>query len=119
MSTTTSANSTNANGAPEEIEHVPVLIVGAGPTGLLLAGQLARRSVLPHLIDRNPAPLEWDRATVINTATLEVMDALGIVDKFCAEGVHIRGTKMHSSGEVIGTYRFEENESRGSIPKCW
>lgn len=102
-----------SNGAQqEEIEHVPVLVVGAGPTGLLLAGQLARRSVLPHLIDRNPAPLEWDRATVVNTATLEVMDALGIVDKFCDEGVHIRGVKMHSSGEVIGAYRFEENESR-------
>ena len=95
-----------------DIEHVPVLIVGSGPTGLLLAGQLARRSVAPHLIDRNPAPLEWDRATVINTATLEVMDALGLADRFCGEGVHIRGVKMHSGGETIGTYRFEENESR-------
>lgn len=96
----------------DNVEHVPVLIVGAGPTGLLLAGQLARRSIDPHLIDRNPAPLEWDRATVINTATLEVMDALGLADRFCAEGVHIRGVKMHSGGETIGTYRFEENESR-------
>ena len=40
------------------------------------------------------------------------MDALGIADRFCDEGVHIRGTKMHSSGEVIGTYRFEENDSK-------
>ena len=116
MSAATSTTSTNGAAAQENdatcIEHVPVLIVGAGPTGLLLAGQLARRGVVPRLIDRNPAPLEWDRATVINTATLEVMDALGIADQFCDEGVHIRGTKMHSSGEVIGTYRFEENDSR-------
>ena len=109
----TSDISSNDNDNDVEHVHVPVLIVGAGPTGLLLAGQLARRSIRPvHLIDRNPAPLEWDRATVINTATLEVMDALGLADQFCSEGVHIRGVKMHSGGETIGTYRFEENESR-------
>ena len=112
MSAATANASTNGAAQENALEHVPVLIVGAGPTGLLLAGQLARRDVVPHLIDRNPAPLEWDRATVINTATLEVMDALGIADRFCDEGVHIRGVKMHSSGEVIGTYRFEENDSK-------
>ena len=111
------AETSGVNNSDADIPHIPVLIVGAGPTGLLLAGQLSRRQVPVHLIERNHAPLEWDRATVINTATLEVMDSLGIVDKFCNEGVHIRGIKMHSNGEVIGTYNFSDDDSKFGVSK--
>ena len=82
--------------------HVSVLVVGAGPTGLLLAAELCRRGVTCRLIDANPAPLHWDRATVIHPRSLEVFDALGLQERFLAAGVPQRFARLHSSGAVLG-----------------
>jgi 2-polyprenyl-6-methoxyphenol hydroxylase-like FAD-dependent oxidoreductase len=56
----------------------PVLVVGAGPTGLLLAAELQRRDVPIHLIDALPAPLHWDRATLIHPRSLQILESLGL-----------------------------------------
>lgn len=82
--------------------HVPVLIVGAGPTGLLLAGELVRRGVACHLVDALPEPLAWDRATVVHPRSLEVFDALGIVEAFLEAGVHQSTAQIRSGGELLG-----------------
>jgi len=50
----------------------PVLVVGAGPTGLVLGIELARRGVPAHLVDRRPEPLGRDRAIVVKSRSLEV-----------------------------------------------
>lgn len=81
---------------------VSVLAVGAGPTGLLLAGELERRGVACRLIDANPAPLHWDRATVVHPRSLEVFEALGLHDRFLTTGVPQRFARLHSEGEVLG-----------------
>lgn len=52
------------------VANTDVLIVGAGPTGLLLAAELQRRGVECRLIDANPEPLHWDRATVVHPRSL-------------------------------------------------
>lgn len=79
-----------------------VLVVGAGPTGLLLASELHRRGVVCRLIDANPAPLHWDRATVVHPRSLEVFEALGLLDRFLATGVKQRFARLHSTGSVLG-----------------
>lgn len=81
---------------------VKVLVVGAGPTGLLLAAELHRRGVGCRVIDANPAPLHWDRATVVHPRSLEVFESLGIVDPLLAAGVKQRIARIHSAGEVLG-----------------
>ncbi|WP_407939796.1 FAD-dependent monooxygenase [Microbacterium pygmaeum] len=48
------------------IVDTQVLIVGAGPTGLALAGELRRRGVDCALIDSLDAALSWDRATIVH-----------------------------------------------------
>ncbi len=78
-----------------------VLIVGAGPTGLTLAAELRRRSVDCLLIDALGAPQQWDRATVVHPRSLEIFEALGIVDRFLAAGVPQRAARLHSEGEVL------------------
>jgi 2-polyprenyl-6-methoxyphenol hydroxylase-like FAD-dependent oxidoreductase len=80
-----------------------VLVVGAGPTGLLLASELRRRGVPCHLIDARPAPLHWDRATVVHPRSLEVFESLGVVDEFLAAGCRQRSVKIYSGGKVLGT----------------
>lgn len=79
-----------------------VLVVGAGPTGLLLAAELCRRGVDCRLIDSRDAPRHWDRATVVHPRSLEVLEAIGIVDRFLAAGVRQRAVRLHSDGALLG-----------------
>ena len=83
-------------------EDVSVLVVGAGPTGLLLAAELHRRGVETRIIDSYPAPLHWDRATVIHPRSLEVFESLGILEPLLAEGVKQLKVRIHSAGGVLG-----------------
>ncbi len=78
-----------------------VLVVGAGPTGLTMAVELRRRGVDALLIDARAEPQKWDRATVVHPRSLEVFEALGIVDRFLAAGVPQRSARLHSAGEVL------------------
>ena len=89
-----------------------VLVVGAGPTGLLLAVELQRRGVPNRVIDANPGPLHWDRATVVHPRSLEAFDTLGIAERFVAAGTPQRGAKLHSDGQVLGALDFSGSGSR-------
>ncbi len=84
-------------------DREPVLVVGAGPTGLLLAAELHRRGVPCHLIDALPGPLHWDRATIVHPRSLELFESLGLIEKFLAAGAKQRAVKIHSGGTVLGT----------------
>jgi 2-polyprenyl-6-methoxyphenol hydroxylase-like FAD-dependent oxidoreductase len=64
-----------------------VLIAGAGPTGLMLAGELALAGVDVAIVDRRPSQqLEGTRARGIQARTIEVFDQRGIADRFLAIG---------------------------------
>ena len=76
----------------------PVLIVGAGPTGLVLAIELARRGVPFHLIDQRPTPLLWDRAAVLKSRSLEILVAYGLADAFVRRGTAIQGVDATATG---------------------
>ena len=84
-----------------------VLVVGAGPTGLLLASELLRRDVDCLLIDVLDAPQEWDRATVVHARSLEIFEALGLVGPFLDRGVRTRRARFCSEGAVLGALDFE------------
>jgi 2-polyprenyl-6-methoxyphenol hydroxylase-like FAD-dependent oxidoreductase len=92
-----------------------VLVVGAGPTGLTLAIELRRRGVDVMLIDALEAPQHWDRATVVHPRSLEVFEALGIVDEFLAAGAPQRAARLHSAGEVL----VEVDFSRSGAPYAY
>ncbi len=79
-----------------------VLVVGAGPAGLLTAAELRRRGVDCLLIDAHERPLEWDRATVVHPRSLELFDSLGIVEPLLAAGVRQCGARIHANGEILG-----------------
>jgi 2-polyprenyl-6-methoxyphenol hydroxylase-like FAD-dependent oxidoreductase len=66
--------------------HTEVLIVGAGPTGLTLACELARRQVPFRLIETTPGPAPGSRGKGTQPRTLEVFDDLGVVDQALAWG---------------------------------
>jgi 2-polyprenyl-6-methoxyphenol hydroxylase-like FAD-dependent oxidoreductase len=89
-----------------------VLVVGAGPTGLLLAGQLCRRGVECVLVDAHDEPLAWDRATIVHPRSLQIFESLGVVDQFLEAAVAIRGARFHSGGRVLGMLDFSANPTR-------
>ncbi|MFI7238135.1 FAD-dependent oxidoreductase [Streptomyces cyaneofuscatus] len=63
-----------------------VLIVGAGPTGLTLALDLARRGAAVRIVDRSPAHPRTSRAKGPNPRSLEILADLGVVDEVLAAG---------------------------------
>lgn len=63
-----------------------MLIVGAGPTGLTLACELARRDVPCRVIDASPGPQPGSRGKGVQPRTLEVFDDLGVGERVLANG---------------------------------
>ncbi len=75
-----------------------VLVIGAGPTGLFCASELARHGVRVRIIDQSPGPHSQTRATGIQPAALEVLHRAGVVDKFLDEGVPVKGLRILDCG---------------------
>ncbi|MGZ8391674.1 MAG: FAD-dependent monooxygenase [Gemmatimonadales bacterium] len=75
-----------------------VLIVGAGPTGLMLANQLARRGVPARIIDRHTGPSLQTRALGVQARTLEIYAHLGIVQQALELGKRAIGANMWAHG---------------------
>jgi 2-polyprenyl-6-methoxyphenol hydroxylase-like FAD-dependent oxidoreductase len=75
-----------------------VLIVGAGPTGLMLANQLARRGVRMTIIDRHAGPSRETRALGVQARTLEIYAQLGIANRAIGLGKVGTGANMWAQG---------------------
>jgi 2-polyprenyl-6-methoxyphenol hydroxylase-like FAD-dependent oxidoreductase len=75
-----------------------VLIVGAGPTGLMLANQLALRGVRPLIIDRHAGPARETRALGVQARTLEIYAKLGVVEEALRLGRRATGANMWAQG---------------------
>lgn len=76
-----------------------VIVVGAGPTGMMLAGELALGGVDVVVIERRPdRELAGARARGLMARTLEVLDQRGIVERFLAEG---QTMQVHTFGPIM------------------
>ena len=64
-----------------------VMIVGAGPVGLVLACELARRDVAVRIIDALPIPTDESRAALIHARSLEMFDRVTVADDVVAAGL--------------------------------
>lgn len=79
-----------------------VLIVGTGPTGLMLACQLARRGVRPLIIDRHAGPARETRALGVQARTLEIYQQLGIARQAIELGKRANGANLWAEGRRTG-----------------
>jgi 2-polyprenyl-6-methoxyphenol hydroxylase-like FAD-dependent oxidoreductase len=66
-----------------------VLVVGAGPTGLLLAVILAKLGIDAAIVDSKSGPTRESRALVLQARTMEILDQLDMVDPVLAETVTV------------------------------
>ncbi|MFI9102565.1 FAD-dependent monooxygenase [Streptomyces fildesensis] len=78
-----------------------VLIVGAGPTGLTLACELARRGTAVRIVERSPGPQPGSRGKGLNARSLEVFEGMGILDRMRAIGRDDLHFRKYRGGEAV------------------
>ncbi|MDV8021548.1 FAD-dependent oxidoreductase [Rhodococcus sp. IEGM 1330] len=71
-----------------------VIIVGAGPAGCMLAGELARAGRSVTVLEKHDAPSPLSRAFGVHARTLEVLDSRGLAEDLLTTGVHASGLKL-------------------------
>ena len=85
----------------------PVLVVGAGPVGLALAVELARRDVPVRIVDTLTAPTTESRAIVVHARSLEMLERVGVLDDVIESGIKATGIEMHASGRVLARVELD------------
>jgi 2-polyprenyl-6-methoxyphenol hydroxylase-like FAD-dependent oxidoreductase len=74
------------------------LIIGAGPSGLFAAAELARHGVEARLIEREARSHREARATAIQPGTLEILDSVGLLPPFLDAAEHVRCSRLYGPG---------------------
>ncbi|WPJ61226.1 hypothetical protein SMAC4_12916 [Sordaria macrospora] len=113
-------NGTNGISKPKE-SNVDVLIVGAGPAGLMAAAWMAHCGINARIVDKRNAKIFTGQADGITCRTIEIFDSLGFADRVWKEALHLQEISMwnpnaegviHRSDRipdtVIGVSRFQQ-----------
>lgn len=89
-----------------------VLIVGAGPTGLIMACELITMGVPCRMIDRLEKPMDTSRSFTIHARTLELLDKLGLAEEFLARSHKAYSMDYHFAGKnTVAGVDFRELNS--------
>lgn len=86
----------------------PLLIAGAGPTGLSLAIMLRLHGIAVRIVDRNAAPATVSKALAVWSGSLEALQAMGVVEQFLADGVRLHGLVVGDGGRQLATLAVGE-----------
>ncbi|MFG2195493.1 FAD-dependent oxidoreductase [Streptomyces sp. NPDC048639] len=84
-----------STGSGDSAPPVDVIVVGAGPTGLMLAADLASAGVAVTVLERRPqGTSNLTRAFGVHARTLELLDSRGIADALVARGQPVEGLRL-------------------------
>ncbi|HLX43523.1 MAG TPA: FAD-dependent oxidoreductase [Bryobacteraceae bacterium] len=89
-----------------------VLISGAGPTGLALACDLARRGVPFRIMDKTDAYFNGSRGKGLQPRSLEILDDFGVIDQILANGRSHLPFRAYSGTKILGDRDIHE----GRVP---
>src|SRR6188768_2032096 len=107
------------NTSEGRLSDIEVLIAGAGPAGLVLACDLARRGIAVRIVEANPAPPDHrsgSRGKGIQPRTLEVYDDLGIIDEVHQSGGQYYPAMAWDGPKPLGAAKFHRIEKREPTP---
>jgi len=88
-----------------------VLIIGAGPTGLTMACELARRGIACRIIDQRVEPIKTSNALAVHARTLEVWQDMGLIEEALSEGHILHGFNIYANGKRIVRIRLNHIDS--------
>jgi 3-(3-hydroxy-phenyl)propionate hydroxylase len=94
-----------------------VLIIGAGPVGMVTAAELTRYGVAVRIVDKRPQPVKYSHASIVHARTLEVLEAMGIVEGWLGHGYPFRKTTFYAFGKKLGQLRIEGVDSPYPVPR--
>jgi len=91
-----------------------VLIVGAGPNGLMMAALLQRCGLRVRIIDKSSGPAQESRAFAVQARTIELFRNLGLADRLMRIGVLNTCIKFHIKGRHVGGLDFDRSKATDS-----
>jgi 2-polyprenyl-6-methoxyphenol hydroxylase-like FAD-dependent oxidoreductase len=104
-------NSTEANAKQSEPD---ILVIGAGPTGLTAAGELARRGISVRIVEKRPDRSPLSKALVLQARTLEMLDIVGLADEFTRLGYPAPG--LNASGGTSNSISIDVRSLDSRFP---
>jgi 2-polyprenyl-6-methoxyphenol hydroxylase-like FAD-dependent oxidoreductase len=88
-----------------------VLIVGAGPVGLFLANECARRGLRYRIVEAKSTQSEHSKALAIFPRTMEIFDMAGVVDPFLEAANRVTKVAMITHGHTLAHLHFAPDQS--------
>lgn len=84
-----------------------VLVVGAGPTGLMAADLLKRSGVDVRIVEQRLEPTRESRAFAVQARSLELLQSIGLAERFLSQGVRADSVNIHVRGRFRGGLDFK------------
>lgn len=84
-----------------------LLIIGAGPTGLMMAAEAKRFGLSSRIVDRGRSFADLSRAVAIQARTLEIFSLMGIEERFLSQGIPIKMASLMSEWRQVGHFSFD------------
>lgn len=88
------------------------VVVGAGPVGTLVAGELARRGLDVVVLERRPGDRDGSRAIGVHAPVLAALEPSGVTERLLADARRVRAGEARSAGRLLGTVRFDRLSRR-------
>ncbi|WCT12706.1 FAD-dependent monooxygenase [Mucilaginibacter jinjuensis] len=96
-------------------QHTKVLIVGAGPSGLMMAAQLLRYGIEPVIIDSKLGPTDHSQALAVQARSMEIYRQMGLVDQVLKEGKPNAGLQFFYGDKLTGKFPLSDT-GQGETP---
>jgi 2-polyprenyl-6-methoxyphenol hydroxylase-like FAD-dependent oxidoreductase len=90
------------------MQNVDVLIIGGGPTGVMLALELAMQNVSFRIVDKEPVRSNKSRALVVHPRTLELLNRHGIAHEFLALGRLAMGVRLYVNKKLAFEFDLQD-----------
>ena len=97
---------------PAHGNELPVLVTGAGPTGLAAALELTRHGKSVRIVDKNPTRSQHSKAIGVNARTLELMEPSGVTERLLASGLRLRRFHFRSGDRLLATVELSRVRHR-------
>ncbi|WP_448702562.1 FAD-dependent monooxygenase [Mucilaginibacter sp. AW1-3] len=90
------------------VQHTEVLIIGAGPSGLMMAAQLLRNGVQAIIVDSKQGPTPYSKALAVQARSLEIFRQLGLLDKVLPNGKQAHGVCLNQGGKRVAELSLDD-----------
>ena len=84
------------------MEVYDVLVIGGGPTGLMMASELIRYGLNCKVVEKREEATHRSKALAVQPRSMEIFESLGISDRFLNEGLQLSGMNLHCGEDQLG-----------------